>query len=139
MHIVPLSRDFGKRIDVYIAEYFLGRHSRTYLQKLIAGGSVLVNDKPSKPKHKIAGGDRIDIVFPQPEACAAKAEDIPIDIIYEDNDLLVVNKPRGMVTHPGAGAKSGTLVNALLYHCKGLSGIGGILRPGIVHRLDKDT
>lgn len=139
MCIVPLPKDFGKRIDVYIAEYFVDRYSRTYLQKLIAGGSVLVNGKPSKSKHKIAGGDQIDIVFPPAEACAIKAEDIHIDIIYEDNDLLVINKPAGMVTHPGAGTKNNTLVNALLHHCKGLSGIGGTLRPGIVHRLDKDT
>lgn len=139
MYINPVPKDSGKRIDAYIAEYFAGRYSRTYLQKLIAGGFVLVNDKPCKPNHKIGTIDKIDILFPPSEPSAIKAEDIPFEIIYEDKDLLVVDKPAGMVTHPGAGVKSRTLVNALLHHCKDLSGIGGVLRPGIVHRLDKDT
>ena len=139
MYINPVPKDFGKRIDAYIAEYFRGKYSRTYLQKLISCGLVLVNNKPCKPNHKIGRPGQIYISFPQPEACTIKAEDIPLEIIYEDKDLLVINKPAGMVTHPGAGRKSHTLVNALLHHCKDLSGIGGVLRPGIVHRLDKDT
>ena len=137
--IKPTPRDYGIRLDVYLAEYFLGKYSRTYLQKLIAEGNILINNKTSTPNHKIGKPDEIDISFPAIENFSMQSQDIPFEIIYEDNDLLVINKPAGLITHPGAGAKTGTLVNALLYHCKSLSAAGGEFRPGIVHRLDKDT
>lgn len=132
-------RDSGKRLDVYLAEYFRGEYSRTYLQKLINDGNILINGRLKKPDCKIRQDDEIEITIPPRRVSGIQPEHIPLDVIYEDKDLLVINKPAGMVTHPGAGVKSGTLVNALLYHCKGLSGAGGALRPGIVHRLDKDT
>lgn len=138
-HIKPVPRDFGKRIDVFLAEHFQGAYSRTYLQKLIIDKFVFVNGLSCKSNHKIAASDEIEITLPPLKPAVIESEDIPLKIIYEDEDLLVVNKPAGMVTHPGAGVKSGTLVNALLHHCKGLSGIGGVSRLGIVHRLDKDT
>lgn len=137
--IKPTPRDFGIRIDIFLAEHFQGAYSRTYLQKLINDKFVSVNGSACKTNHKIAAGDEIEITLPAPKSSVIQSEDIPLEIIYEDKDLLVVNKPAGMVAHPGAGVKSGTLVNALLSHCKDLSGIGGTLRPGIVHRLDKDT
>jgi len=137
--IKPNLNEAGQRIDVYLTNYYLGKYSRTYLQKLILAGNILVNGKPCSSGHKITQSDEIEVIFPDAVASGIKAEDIAIQIIYEDKDLLVVNKPAGMVTHPGAGVKSGTLVNALLNYCKDLSGVGGVLRPGIVHRLDKDT
>lgn len=137
--IEPTPRDFGKRIDVFLAEYFQGAYSRTYLQKLIIDKFVFLNGSPCKSNHKIASADEIEITLPPPEPSVVQSENIPFEIIYEDEDLLVVNKPAGMVMHPGAGVKSGTLANALMHHSKALSGIGGVLRPGIVHRLDKDT
>lgn len=137
--IKPSPRDSGRRLDVYLTEYFRGGYSRTYLQKLINDGNVLINGRLKKPDCKIRQDDEIEITIPPRRVSGIQPEHIPLDVIYEDKDLLVVNKPAGMVTHPGAGVKSGTLVNALLYHCKGLSGAGGALRPGIVHRLDKDT
>jgi 23S rRNA pseudouridine1911/1915/1917 synthase len=132
-------KDAAKRIDLYLAEHFLGAYSRTYLQRLIRDAAVLINDKPCKTNYKIRQNDRITVVFPEAKPSTLEPQDIPLEIIYEDEHLLVVNKPCGMVTHPGAGVKSGTLVNALLYHSEKLSGIGGAARPGIVHRLDKDT
>ncbi len=114
--------------------------SRAYIQKCIRDDSVLVNGRPQKAGYRLRVDD--EIVFSIPEAVepAIAAEDIPLDILYEDTDILVVNKPKGMVVHPAPGHYSGTLVNALLYHCKGqLSGINGVLRPGIVHRIDRDT
>jgi 23S rRNA pseudouridine1911/1915/1917 synthase len=137
--IKPTPKDIGKRIDVWLAEYFLGAYSRTYLQRLIVDAAVIVNNKPCRSNHKIASGDTIEIILPAAKPSGIPAEDIPLDIIYEDDDLLVINKPAGMVVHPGAGIKSGTLANALLHHCKTLSATGGASRPGIVHRLDKDT
>lgn len=114
--------------------------SRSRIQKLIDGGSVTVNGKTAKGRDKINPGDVIRIEIPPAEPMSVQAEDIPLDIVYEDGDLLVVNKPQGMVVHQGAGNYTGTLVNALLHHCRGeLSGIGGIERPGIVHRIDKET
>jgi len=139
IQIKTVVKDCGKRLDLYLAEFFLGKYSRTYLQKLISDGNVLINDKPCKSNYRIAPEDNIDVLIPEPKNLEAEAQDMPLDIVYEDKDMLVVNKPAGMVTHPGAGIKSSTLVNALLHHCKDLSGIGGVLRPGIVHRLDKDT
>ncbi len=115
--------------------------SRARLQKLIREGRVSLRGEPvTDPKVKVAAGEVCDLIVPPPVEAAPKAEAIPLDIVYEDGDLLVLNKPAGLVVHPGAGNREGTLVNALLAHCKGsLSGIGGVARPGIVHRLDKDT
>ena len=128
----------GERIDKFIAER-MADLSRTQVQDLIESESILVNEKKSKPNYKLKAGDRITLVMPEPEEVTLVAEDIPLDVYYEDSDVIVVNKPRGMVVHPAAGHATGTLVNALLYHCKDLSGINGEVRPGIVHRIDMDT
>lgn len=113
--------------------------SRNGVQKLIETGSVLVNGSCCKANYKVKTGDAIRVLLPEPEDPEAKPEQIPLDIIYEDADIIVVNKERGMVVHPAAGNYSGTLVNALLWHCEDLSDINGVRRPGIVHRIDKDT
>lgn len=135
------SGDAGKRIDAFIAEKT--DLTRSAASRLIEGGDVALEgaeDKRLAKNYKLREGDAIVVTLPTPEPCEAQPEDIPIDIIYEDSDIIVINKPEGMVVHPAAGNSSGTLVNALLYHCKdGLSGIGGVIRPGIVHRIDKDT
>lgn len=126
------------RIDKYLSE-LSDDLSRSYLQKLISDGNLLVNGNTVKPSYQVKYDDIIELSIPdniQPEILP---EDIPLQIEYEDEDLLVVNKPKGMVVHPAAGHTSGTLVNALMFHCTDLSGINGILRPGIVHRIDKDT
>ncbi|RDV82933.1 RluA family pseudouridine synthase [Ammonifex thiophilus] len=128
----------GVRLDVYLARN-LPENSRSYLQRLINEGYVQVGGRKVKPSYRVKSGEEIMVFLPPAEAPEVEPEPIPLEIIYEDEDLLVVNKPRGMVVHPGAGHKRGTLVNALLYHCRNLSGINGVLRPGIVHRLDKDT
>jgi 23S rRNA pseudouridine1911/1915/1917 synthase len=128
----------GKRIDVFLSQQDLGL-SRAFIQRLISDQNILVDDKSTKPSYKIRGGERIRIGVPPPEKPSLEPEDIPLDIIYEDSDLLVINKKAGMVVHPAAGNYSHTLVNALLFHCDDLSGINGVLRPGIVHRLDKNT
>ena len=119
----------------------IGEHSRTFFQKLIRDGQVQVNGKEiTKPGFVLHGEDRVSFVLPEPVTPEIEPENIPLDILYEDDDLLIVNKPKGMVVHPAAGHAKGTLVGALMYHCKGqLSGINGVLRPGIVHRIDKDT
>ncbi|HEY6007046.1 MAG TPA: RluA family pseudouridine synthase, partial [Geobacteraceae bacterium] len=113
--------------------------TRSTVQRLIESGDVVVAGTIAKPSLKLKGGERIVVSVPPPQPAEAQAEDIPLDILYEDDDLVVVNKPPGMVVHPGAGNSTGTLVNALLGHCTDLSGVGGELRPGIVHRIDKDT
>ena len=113
--------------------------SRTNVQNWIKNGNVLVNGEAVKASYKIEEGDVIEVTIPDPVDTEIKAEDIPLDIVYEDHDVIVVNKPSGMIVHPSAGIYSGTLVNALLYHCKDLSGINGVNRPGIVHRIDKET
>ncbi len=128
----------GKRIDVVVAACYPSL-SRTYAGHLFRDGSILINDKQAKPSAKARGGERVSIDLPEPEVIEARAENIPLNIIYEDKDIVVVNKGAGMVAHPSAGHGSGSLVNALLYHCKDLSSINGSLRPGIVHRLDMDT
>jgi 23S rRNA pseudouridine1911/1915/1917 synthase len=128
----------GKRIDLFLSQEAPGL-SRAFVQRLISDHRILVDGKPTKPSYRIRGGERIEIEVPPPEKPSLEPEDIPLDIVYEDSDLLVVNKRAGMVVHPAAGNYSHTLVNALLFHCKDLSGINGILRPGIVHRLDKNT
>lgn len=129
----------GIRVDKYIADSEIGL-SRSAAVSLIENGGVTVNGQRVNKKTKLKSGDTVSVCIPDPIPYEAKAEDIPIDIVYEDNDLLVVNKPKGMVVHPAAGNYEGTLVNALLYHCgDSLSGINGVMRPGIVHRIDKDT
>lgn len=129
----------GERLDKALA-FLCSGQSRSALQKLLESGLVTVNGKPGGKHDRLHEGDIITVCFPDPVPLEAKAENIPLEIVYEDDDLLVVNKPQGMVVHPGAGNPDGTLVNALLYHCgDSLSGIGGVLRPGIVHRIDKDT
>lgn len=130
--------DESKRLDAYLGSK-LEEISRSYIQKLIKDGDILVNDKTCKPNYKIKLNDNIVAQIPEAEPIDINPENIPLEIVYEDEDLLVVNKPVGMVVHPAAGNYTGTLVNALLYHCKDLSGINGKLRPGIVHRIDKDT
>lgn len=129
----------GTRLDKFLTETYPDL-TRSYLQKLIRDGAVTVNGKPSKNGLKLSAGDLILVTIPEPEELQITAEDIPLDILYEDDDLIIVNKPKGMVVHPAAGHYSGTLVNALMYHCRdSLSGINGVLRPGIVHRIDRNT
>ena len=128
-----------ERIDKYIAKC-VPDLSRMMIQKLIEENQILVNRNPVKTSYTIQKGDSITITIPEAKETTLKPQDIPLDIVYEDDDILVVNKAKGMVVHPAAGNPEGTLVNAVMAHCKGnLSGIGGELRPGIVHRLDKDT
>ena len=127
------------RLDAYIAQK-CGTLSRTMIQKLIEDGEVLVNGKEKKISYKTKQGDVIEIHIPEAKEINLKAQNIPLDVVYEDSDIIVVNKPKGMVVHPANGNPDGTLVNAVMALCKGsLSGIGGEIRPGIVHRLDKDT
>ena len=129
----------NQRIDKGVAEFF-GDLTRSYVKKLTDEGNILINGKKAKASSKLLCGDRVEINLPDPEPVGAEAQDIPLDIVYEDDSLLVINKPRGMVVHPAAGNYDGTLVNALLAHCgSSLSTINGVIRPGIVHRLDKDT
>ncbi len=133
------SEDFDKRVDLYIAEKIKDR-SRSFIQKLLKNEAVRVNGKIVKANYKLKDQDEIQIDIPDDKELSVEAEDIPLDIIYEDEDLLIINKPKDMVVHPAAGHYSGTLVNAIMFHCKNnLSGINGVLRPGIVHRIDKDT
>ena len=128
------------RIDKYLAGQLPDDFSRSYIQKLLKDGSVSVNQKTVKPNYKLESGDRILMNVPELKEPDILPEDIPLDILYEDADILIVNKPKGMVVHPGAGHYTGTLVNALMFHCKDdLSGINGVLRPGIVHRIDMNT
>ncbi|WOO36983.1 RluA family pseudouridine synthase [Anaerocolumna sp. AGMB13020] len=129
----------GLRIDRYLAEAQEDL-TRSYLQKLIAEGRVKVNENTVKANYKVNDGDMIQLILPSPVDLDLKPENIPLDIVYEDKDIIIINKRKGMVVHPAAGHYSNTLVNALLYHCKDeLSGINGILRPGIVHRIDMNT
>lgn len=127
------------RLDAYIAEE-RKQLSRTMIQKLIESGNILVNGSKKKLSYKVQMNDQITINLPEAKETNLKPQEIPIEIIYEDNDIIVVNKPKGLVVHPANGNPDGTLVNAIMAICKeSLSGIGGELRPGIVHRLDKDT
>lgn len=136
MIIIP--SESGARLDAFIASQT--ELSRSGAARLIEEGSVLVNGRPSQKKYTVAALDKIEIILPEPKEYEALPENIPLDIVYEDEYIVVINKPSGMVVHPAPGNYSGTLVNALLYHCKdSLSGIGGVMRPGIVHRIDKDT
>ena len=127
-----------ERLDLFLVRR-LPDLSRSYAQRLIADGQVRVDGTARKANYKLRGGEEIACTMPPAEEIEIRAEDIPLDILYEDADIIVVNKARGMVVHPAAGIYTGTLVNALLWHCHDLSGINGALRPGIVHRLDKDT
>ena len=138
-NVIVNENDKGKRLDIYIAENF-NELSRTMIKKLIESNNILVNDKSEKVSYKVQANDNISIDIPEAKETKLKAQEIPLDIIYEDSDIIVINKPKGMVVHPANGNPDGTLVNAILSICKNsLSGIGGELRPGIVHRLDKDT
>ena len=129
----------GIRIDRYLSG-IQNDLSRSYIQKLIDDHMILMDDKPVKSNSKVKTGSSITIYLPEPKEAEIVPEELPLDIIYEDKDIIIINKQKGLVVHPAAGHTSGTLVNALLYHCKGeLSGINGILRPGIVHRIDRDT
>ena len=129
----------GERLDIFLRAKFPAV-SRGAMQRLIEQGHIRVDGKTVKPTHSPRAGEKIEIHFPEPKPAAAQPEEIPLDILFEDKSLLVVNKPAGLVVHPAAGHEEHTLVNALLHHCQGsLSGIGGVARPGIVHRLDKET
>lgn len=129
----------GNRIDKYLS-IIQSDLSRNYIQKLIEDGKILMGEKPVKANSKIKSGATIIIMLPDAKEAEIVPEDLPIDVIYEDLDIIVINKQKGLVVHPAAGHASGTLVNALLFHCKGeLSGINGVMRPGIVHRIDRDT
>lgn len=132
------AEESGERLDSFVSR--MAEVTRSRAQKLIEDGLVSVNGKTETKNYKIHRCDEIEVELPKPEDCDAQPEDIPLDIVYEDYDIIVVNKPVGMVVHPAPGHSSGTLVNALLYHCgNSLSGIGGVMRPGIVHRIDRDT
>ncbi len=128
----------GERLDVFLTKHITVL-SRSHIQKLITDGQVLVNGKQVKANYKVEQNDDIAVIILEVKQVELIPEDIPLNILYEDADIIVINKSRGMVVHPAAGTSSGTLVNALLKHCKDLSGINGVARPGIVHRLDKDT
>ena len=129
----------GKRLDKYVTEQNT-EITRTAVQRLIDEKNILVNGKEQKASYKVNENDVVEVEIPEPKKIEIKAEDIPIEVIYEDSDIVVVNKPKGMVVHPGNGNLDGTLVNAIMAKCEGsLSGIGGEIRPGIVHRIDKDT
>ncbi len=139
IELTPEPEQEGMRLDKYLAES-LPEYSRSYLQQLIKSSAVSVNEKAVKASYQAKCGDFIHIVIPETEKLEIQPEDLPLEILYEDPHLLVVNKPQGMVVHPAAGHDSGTLVNALMYHCgDSLSSINGVQRPGIVHRIDKDT
>ncbi|MBI5892192.1 MAG: RluA family pseudouridine synthase [Deltaproteobacteria bacterium] len=135
-HLSP--SDIHERLDTYLSKK-IPEISRSQIKKLIDTGNVLLNNHPAKAGRKLQDRDVVHITIPEPKTLEVTPQKIPLDILYEDKSIIVVNKPAGMVVHAGAGNTEKTLVNALLYHCKDLSGIGGVLRPGIVHRLDKDT
>lgn len=135
---LPECTSAGERLDRFVCDNTA--LSRSAAVKLIENGRVLVNGAPVSKNYKMRLSDRVSVDIPEPELCEAEPENIPLDVVYEDGDIIVVNKPKGMIVHPATGIYTGTLVNALLYHCRGsLSGVGGVIRPGIVHRIDKDT
>ncbi len=139
MIIKVSAEESGVRADKLLSEK-MENFTRSYIQKIIEEGGMLINGKPGKGSAKLKPGDEITVDIPEPTEPDITPENIPLDIVYEDSSLLVVNKPQGMVVHPAPGNYSGTLVNALMHHCKGeLSGINGVIRPGIVHRIDKNT
>ncbi|MGE5473760.1 MAG: RluA family pseudouridine synthase [Ignavibacteriales bacterium] len=128
----------GLRLDIYINKN-LTEKSRSAIQRLIDDGFVKVDGKTERSSYKVKESNKVAVIIPKLEKLEVEAEDIPIEILYEDDDVAVINKPKGMVVHPACGNHSGTLVNALLFNCKNLSGINGVIRPGIVHRIDKET
>ena len=128
----------GERIDVFVARR-LPDLSRSRVRRLLESGAVLLDGRPARPSHRLTTGQRVRVAVPPPEPDGAQPEAIPLDVLYEDADLLAVNKPAGMTVHPAPGHATSTLVNAVLAHSSDLSGVGGVLRPGIVHRLDRDT
>ncbi|MBN1353578.1 MAG: RluA family pseudouridine synthase [Candidatus Omnitrophica bacterium] len=129
----------GERLDRYLVRALENRFSRSFIARLIDGKNVLVDGRQRKAHYRVMPGESITLSIPEPESIKLKPENIPLDIVYEDKDLIVINKPAGISVHPAGHNVCGTLVNALLYHCGDLAGIGGALRPGIVHRLDKET
>jgi 23S rRNA pseudouridine1911/1915/1917 synthase len=131
-------KEHGRRLDQFVADSDLSL-SRSHVKKLIEERNLLLNDQPAKPSTHLKAGDLVSCILPEPQPLSLEPEPLPLTILYEDPSVIVIDKPAGMVVHPAAGNPSGTLVNALLYHCKDLAGINGVLRPGIVHRLDKDT
>lgn len=134
------SEEAGQRLDKFITDKLADPSiSRTQVQEWIVSGAATVGGRTVKANYKLSAGDKLTVAVPEPEAAEIVPEPIPLDIVYEDSDVIVINKPRGMVVHPAPGHSSGTVVNALMHHCKDLSGINGVLRPGIVHRIDKDT
>lgn len=134
------SGDAGERLDKFVTESTQeDAISRSQIQQWIKNGDVTVDGSAAKPNYKLSAGETVTLRIPDPVELNIEPEPIPLDVVYEDADVIVVNKPRGMVVHPAPGHYSGTLVNALLHHCRDLSGINGVLRPGIVHRIDKDT
>jgi 23S rRNA pseudouridine1911/1915/1917 synthase len=135
---VVSENDAKLRLDQFLAKRF-PQYSRSRLQQLIRGGFVRLNEQSTRPRQIVRGGDKIDLIEPPLEKIEIRPEPIPLDVLFEDDDLIVINKPAGLTVHPGAGQREHTLVNALLSHCTTLSGIGGKERPGIVHRLDKET
>lgn len=139
MKFVITEEQAGARLDALLPRLTPGL-TRSAAQRLIEDGAILVNGKAVKKNYAAAGGDTVTVELPEPEAAVPTAQDIPLDVVFEDDDVIVINKPKGLVVHPAAGHPDGTLVNALLHHCgDSLSGIGGEKRPGIVHRIDKDT
>lgn len=128
----------GQRLDKYLSIIIEGK-SRSYLQGLITQGNILINGKEVKSNYKLKSLDEVSILLPQPMELKVESQDIPLNVLYEDSAVIVINKKRGMVVHPAPGNYNGTLVNALLFHCSDLSSINGVIRPGIVHRIDKDT
>ena len=138
MRLVVEGKDAGMRLDAFVSAS--GELTRSAASRLIEEGAITVGGKPVAKNYKLRAGDEVEILLPEPTSSEAQPEDIALDVVYEDSDIIVINKPVGMVVHPAVGNEKGTLVNALLYHCgDSLSGIGGVVRPGIVHRIDKDT
>lgn len=139
IEFIAASEEEGSRLDAFLSGK-LSEYSRSFLQKNIKNGCVQVNGKPSKASYKVVNGDHITFEVPALTEPQIKPENIPLDILYEDDDVIVINKPKQMVVHPAPGHYTGTIVNGLMYHCKdSLSGINGVMRPGIVHRIDQDT
>ena len=129
----------GERLDAFLVKALENEFSRTFIKRLIDDKQVLVSEKHTSAHYKLAGNEKIKVTIPDPKPLKLEGENIPLNIVYEDKDLLVINKPSGLSVHPAGPDHTGTLVNALIHHCRDLSGIGGVLRPGIVHRLDKET
>jgi 23S rRNA pseudouridine1911/1915/1917 synthase len=131
--------DAGERVDAFLAAH-VETLTRSAAARLLEEGHVTVGDRPLAKNYRLTGGETLSVELPEPETADVRPQNIPLDVVYEDDDVIVVNKPKGLVVHPAPGHPDGTLVNALLYHCgASLSGIGGVLRPGIVHRIDRDT